>query len=511
MVGVAVWFAMSVQPAAAQDPWYIDVGDHWAHPFIRVLWEESITDGWVLLGGSLGLFQPNESMTRAQYAVQLAKVFRLAPVEGSVPYQDVLPDLTITGGKPAYPWIAAAYERAILSTSAYFHPHDAITREDATDLLMKALGLNRYIDQLAPLEVSMLLHRFPDHHHITEALRPALAAATKLGIIQGYDDGLLRPKRMMTRAEGITIICRSCVLLLSLEPDVFSPDGDGIDETTTITIGTLKNRNITRWNLQVTDEHGALLHYFNPNPGSLSQPPSFVVWNGRQWNGQLLPPNTYFVRGWVRDSQGMLHWSVPQPVEIREYRIWGHITPRVNIPGSTGTISVTTNHPAESVLWKEGSEWLAAYHREAGQGREWAAQLHIENEAQEGSYFVKIRVHFDGAITRERLLPYEIYDDLSLMAWLSPTTIVAGDTLTVSALTSEQVTSVSAKFPDQTTIPLVLEDEDWQAEWVSPDDMAQGYYSVEVKAVAPTRESRRLLHFSLIRDPREDITFILIE
>ena len=511
MVCVAGWLLILAHPVAARDPWYVDVGNHWARPYIRVLWDESITDGWVLLQGSLGLFQPNEAMTRAQYAVQLGKVFRLDPRQGSVPYEDVLPDLVITGGKPAYAWIAAAFEQGILPSSEFFYPHTSITREDATALLVNALGLNPYIEQLSPLEVSLLLSRFADHHVITESLRPAMAAATKLGIIQGYDDGMLRPKRMMTRAEAITIICRSCILLLDPSPAVFSPDGDGIDETTTITVSTLRNRNITRWNITVIDEHGAYLHSFNPSPNSFSEPPTFIVWDGRQGNGQLLPPNVYFIRGWVRDSQGMLHWSVPQPVEIREYRLWGHIAPRVSLPGSVATLNLTTNHPAERVTWREDGDWFSATKRQTGGGREWTDEIPIPLDKPDGPYAVMVRVEFPREVTRQCLLPYDVFDDLAVLAWLTPTVIMAGDSLVVRAETSEVVTSVTATFMGHETKTMSLAGGVWEATWTSPTSLSPGSYGVEVVANAPGRERKVMLSFTVIRDPRLDVTFIIID
>jgi len=68
------------RPARAGDPWYFDVDGHWSRSYVRVMWEEGVTDGWLLLDGTLAMFQPGRAMTRVEYIMLLAKAFRLAPI-----------------------------------------------------------------------------------------------------------------------------------------------------------------------------------------------------------------------------------------------------------------------------------------------------------------------------------------------------------------------------------------------------------------------------------------------
>ena len=344
-------------PAQAGDPWYLDVDHHWSRQYVRVMWEEGVTDGWLMSQGTLAMFQPDRAITRAEYAVLLAKAFRQTPSSLPVPYLDVPVTLTVYETKPAFGLISAAYHQGILTEGGeFFLPRQHVSREVAVAFLLAGLGLEPYALSLSPSEVAMALFRFTDHYAVSSRFRPLLAAAAQLGIIRGFEDGTLRPHQLMTRAEAVVVVYRSCILLLRVTPAAFSPDGDGLADSTEIFLDVLKNRNAIGWNLAITDRAGLVLRTFNPSPATPAAPPPSVVWTGTNSAGTLLPPGQYFARGWVQDRNGLIHWSAMQPVQLVDYRVWGHVLPAVVRPGATAGLHVHTSTTATRVWWTAGAQ-----------------------------------------------------------------------------------------------------------------------------------------------------------
>jgi len=154
------------QPQAncAGDPWYNDVGSHWARPYIQVLWEESVTDGYISsVDPSLSKFYPDDYTTRAQLAVLLFKVFGLSPAYPQTPtYPDVPKNYNLFWNKPAWHMIEGAYAGGIMFVAAgsNFNPNSHITREDAVELLILSLGLAEYASSIPPAEQDAILRQF---------------------------------------------------------------------------------------------------------------------------------------------------------------------------------------------------------------------------------------------------------------------------------------------------------------------------------------------------------------
>ena len=71
-----------------------------------------------------------------------------------------------------------------------------------------------------------------------------MACAVQLGIIEGYEDGRVKPAQHMTRGEAATVVYRSCLIRFSARKVSFSTDGDGLDDTVTFDFAYLKNRAI---------------------------------------------------------------------------------------------------------------------------------------------------------------------------------------------------------------------------------------------------------------------------
>jgi hypothetical protein len=497
-------------PAVAADAWYVDVSGHWAEPYISVLWAEGLTDGWEQ--GTQVWFRPDTTATRAEYAVLLAKAFRLEPIAAPVPYSDVGPATVINGVRPAYGFLAAAYARGILPAAPSWYPHEGLTRAEAITLLVSALSLSTYAEALSPLDVALALYAFSDHHQVPDEARIPVAAAVRLGIIQGYDDGTVRPLRLMTRAEAVTMLYRSCVLLLRIDPPAFSPDGDHIDDETLIVLDVLKNRNAHHWNLYITDSRGAVFTYFNHAPGATGPPPAQVTWDGRTTSGTVLPPGTYFARGWVTDRHNTVHWSVAQPVTLVEYRVWGHAVPGVIRPGDELALHAYTSAAASSVAWQGAvAPELPAVPVAGSGGREWLARLLVPTWYPDGAHTLLVEARFaSGAIRRAQAL-FVVSGELALTGWVHPDPCYPGQELTVGAEASPEVVAVRASFSDGERLELEFRDGHWQGGRVLPSTLEPGIQVVELEAVATGRRRCLQLVFNLEVDPRDGYTFIITD
>ncbi|WP_058302784.1 S-layer homology domain-containing protein [Gorillibacterium timonense] len=95
-----------------------------------------------------------------------------------------------------------------------FKPNGAITREEFTVMLAKALGLKASGSTLS----------FADEAKIGAWAKEAVAQAMEAGIVSGYKDGSFRPNERITRAEMATMIARA--LKLPLEAQVATSFAD---------------------------------------------------------------------------------------------------------------------------------------------------------------------------------------------------------------------------------------------------------------------------------------------
>ncbi|MFO7941085.1 MAG: S-layer homology domain-containing protein, partial [Bacillota bacterium] len=218
---------------AAEDTWYHDLENHWSRPYILTLWEEGVTDGYAYPVFGPGWewtyaydFLPEDPMTRAQVILMMSRVFAIEP-DNSIPspWPDLSPTYTLYS-KPVYAEIrAAAEEWQVAPQGSRLRPSDELTRMYSVRLILSALGLTDYAEQLEIGEVENLLDEFADsgeiHDHSERAL---VAAALDLGLIIGYGDGTLRMDRKLTRAEGATILYRCCLMRVNPEYGQFFPD-----------------------------------------------------------------------------------------------------------------------------------------------------------------------------------------------------------------------------------------------------------------------------------------------
>nr|WP_243644125.1 S-layer homology domain-containing protein [Paenibacillus pinisoli] len=177
-----------------------DVQAHWAKSAVNELGARLI-----VRGDSMGLFHPEDDITRAEFAAILVNGLGLKMKgEPFSPYSDVQPSAWYSDV------IQIAYEYGLISgfEDAAFRPDDKLTREQAMKILSNAMKLTRLSDKLPVQVEEQLLASFDDANEAGEWARSSIADNLRAGIITGRDIHTLAPKAFIMRAEAAVMVQR---------------------------------------------------------------------------------------------------------------------------------------------------------------------------------------------------------------------------------------------------------------------------------------------------------------
>ena len=175
--------------AFAQTPVYKDIENHWAGETIGV-WS-----GYGVINGYDGCFYPDKPITRGDFATILNRIF-LFDEQAENNFSD-LDDAYYTT-----PILCLNKQGIINGFENNIRPNDYITREEAGTMLCKALKLELQNE---------LTSEFTDESLIGSWAIPYMASLVNEGFFGG-DNGYLRPKDNITRAETVTLLDNGIVL-----------------------------------------------------------------------------------------------------------------------------------------------------------------------------------------------------------------------------------------------------------------------------------------------------------
>ncbi|HHY69873.1 MAG TPA: S-layer homology domain-containing protein [Bacillota bacterium] len=473
----------------AKDPWYVDVDDHWAANYIYVLWSEGVTDGQIVPSpsGANAYFLPALVCTRGQFTVLMAKTFDLSPLAPSMPtYPDVKPSYQFLPGKSGWEHIEAASSAGITFTGAgqNFRPDLGITRQDAVELLIRSLDLYEYAMSMPLEEVNRLLNRFGDGLDTSPARRKSMACAIKLGIIEGYDDKTLRPKVLLLRSHAAAVMYRSCMIRVFANPNVVSPDGDGIDDIVVFSLSYLQNRGISQWNMAIEDPSGNIIRTFNleGRPGS---PPHTLIWNCTDTYGHIVPSGTYYYQAWVKDRGGRMFFSVKKPLEVVLYSLSGYLFPDAVYDGQLLTICCFTDPPAQSVkgLFADGRSRLFYPSQDK---QSWTSEILMGDFLPLGTQKVEVTAQF-GDAKREMALQFKRLDNIWIFPYVSPNPIQPGETLSLYCESSSNIVRVQARLFG-VTVELQRSRDLWTGQMCLPVDIHEGEYEIVFTGYSGNRQ-----------------------
>lgn len=188
-----------VDPGAAR-PYFYDLTGHWAREVI-----EDLAARGLVRGAEPGRFVPDRPITRAEL---VALLLRLLQIPGAVPAQATFTD--VPPGKWFYAPVEAAHRAGLVTGrgGGRFAPHAPVTRQEMAVLLLRVLE-RAGADTLPGVgEQQQVLGRFVDNPAVASWARQAVAAVTKLGVVQGRPDRTFGPEAGTTRAEAAVVIFR---------------------------------------------------------------------------------------------------------------------------------------------------------------------------------------------------------------------------------------------------------------------------------------------------------------
>ncbi|WP_186668410.1 S-layer homology domain-containing protein [Sporosarcina sp. BP05] len=178
------------------DKTFTDIQKYWAQNEIEVLASRSI-----IAGKTDTTFNPGGDITRAEFAVLIARALNLPTANYKGTFKDV------TQSKAwAYAGVEAAFEAGIVKgkSADHFDPDALITREEIATMIIRAV---EYQDAslVAGLDVSKT---FADDAKIGAFAKASVANAAALGIVMGGSDNNFKPKSNATRAESAVMLYR---------------------------------------------------------------------------------------------------------------------------------------------------------------------------------------------------------------------------------------------------------------------------------------------------------------
>ncbi|WP_080834903.1 cadherin-like beta sandwich domain-containing protein [Cohnella massiliensis] len=183
----------AVTKAAETEVAFSDIAGHWAEAAIRQAASVGIADGY-----TDGKFEPNRTVTRAEFAVMLMNAIKPeGEGEGAA--------LTFADEPAIGAWakkaIAQAVEAGIIAgyPDGTFRPDSEIARAEMAAVIAKALKLT--IEENAATG-------FSDDKSIPSWARGAVAAVERLDLMEGNETGRFRADARATRAEAVTVLLR---------------------------------------------------------------------------------------------------------------------------------------------------------------------------------------------------------------------------------------------------------------------------------------------------------------
>ena len=193
-VTVKATFVETEEPVA--EP-FIDVAEgDWFYDAVVYAYQNELMDG---VGGNR--FAPNSETTRAQLVTILYRLEGEPAVSGDLPFTDVESGTWYTD---AILW--AAQNNIVNGVNdTEFAPGDDLTRQQLVTIFYRYAESKGY-----DVSASADLSGYPDAGQVQDYAQPAMAWAVAENIIQGMEDGTLKPAGNASRAQIATILMRFC-------------------------------------------------------------------------------------------------------------------------------------------------------------------------------------------------------------------------------------------------------------------------------------------------------------
>nr|WP_238357912.1 cadherin-like beta sandwich domain-containing protein [Cohnella zeiphila] len=176
-----------------------DVENHWAKEDVNDMGSRLIVKGT-----DSEHFNPDQAVTRAEFAAFVVRALGLQENGSSTPFSDVAPDHW------AYGAVGKAVEYGLIGgyNDGTFRPDRTISREEALVVIARAMKIAGLDSEISQEDAKDLVNSFKDHNALHSWSIQAVAAAIRGGLVQGSDGGQLKPETNLSRAETAVLLRR---------------------------------------------------------------------------------------------------------------------------------------------------------------------------------------------------------------------------------------------------------------------------------------------------------------
>ncbi|TBL79469.1 S-layer homology domain-containing protein [Paenibacillus thalictri] len=176
---------------------FSDTEVHWAKEAVNDMGSRMIVNGF-----EDGTFMPDRNMTRAEFVASVIRGLGLKMESGQSRFSDVK---TGDWYKDAVQ-TASAYALINGLEDGIFRPNDSITREQAMIIIARAMKISGLTDKLHRQDTNEKIRMFADADEIAAWAKTDVFETFLAGVVSGRSDKMLAPKANVTRAEVAVMI-----------------------------------------------------------------------------------------------------------------------------------------------------------------------------------------------------------------------------------------------------------------------------------------------------------------
>lgn len=192
-VGTSLASEKDIMLISANPMTFEDVeANHWAKSSIE-RWKN---DG-VINGYDDNTYKPSNSITRAEFIAMIERIFVPTAKADLSKYSDVDKNAWY------YDSLAKAVKMGIINgrSETELAPTDLITRQEAMTIIYRLLAIKD--------GRTISLNSYTDANTVADWAKEAAAYMTRMGFVNGYEDGTLNPTGYITRAETAKVLDRT--------------------------------------------------------------------------------------------------------------------------------------------------------------------------------------------------------------------------------------------------------------------------------------------------------------
>lgn len=179
-----------------------DLDGHWAKQAANNLGARLVVSG-----AGDDRFDPNGRITRAEFAATVVRGLGLKPAVGEFG-ERVFADVDDSAGYAGAVRTAYAYGLVGGSADGTFKPDDSITREQAMVVIARAMAIVRLQGVPEDRRPEETIRAFADAEAVSGWALQGVADSVSAGIVSGRTGDALKPKAYLTRAEAAMLLLR---------------------------------------------------------------------------------------------------------------------------------------------------------------------------------------------------------------------------------------------------------------------------------------------------------------